>query len=329
MPWLAAVATVGGALIGSSQAERQQAQANAARQQALEQFQNINLPNIEQQQLNLQDYINAGTMTPEMEQLIGMGPTAMEGISLDPQARAMQLQALEQMSGLASGQVQPGDIAGFEMAKREAGAYDQAKQGQILQEMQQRGQGGSGAELLARLKSTQTSADRLQQAGLEQAKQMQAARIAALQNQSNMASSLRSQDYGQETDLARARDTIAQFNAQNAQNVNTRNTGARNTAQLTNLQNQQNTSNMNVESRNKQQVANKGLLQQQYNNQLNLAAAKAGQYGGQAASQDQQAGQTAGMWAGIGQGVGTAISAYGNKQDNNYQYDANGNKKPS
>lgn len=314
MPWLAAAATVGGALIGGSQAQAQRDAANNARNAALEQYANINLPSLEAQQLNLQDYQNAGTMTPEMEQLMQMGPTSMEGISLDPQTRAMQMQALEQMSGMASGQIQPGDVAGFEIAKRDAAAYDQAKQGQILQEMQQRGQGGSGAELLARLKSTQSSADRLNQADLEQAKQMQQARIAALQSQSNMASGIRSQDYGQESDLARARDAINQFNVQNSQNVEGRNTTNKNSAQQMNLQNSQNTANMNVENKNKQQIANKGLLQQQYNNQLNLANAKAGQYGQQANSQDQQAGQTAGMWAGIGQGVGTAINAYTNKK---------------
>lgn len=315
MPWLAAAATVGGALIGGQQAQQQRDAALAARSAALEQYANLQLPSIEAQQLNLQDYQNAGTMTPEMEQLMQMGPTAMEGISLDPQTRAMQMQALEQMSGMSSGQVQPGDIAGFEIARRDAAAYDQAKQGQILQEMQQRGQGGSGAELLARLKSTQSSADRLNQADLEQAKQMQQARIAALQSQSNMASGIRNQDYGQESDLARARDAINQFNVQNSQNVAGRNTSSANNAQQMNLQNRQNTANMNTETQNKQQIANKGLLQQQYNNQLNLANAKAGQYGNQANSQDTQAGQTAGMWAGIGQGVGTAFSAYGNNKN--------------
>lgn len=314
MPWLAAAATVGGALIGANQASKDRDAANAARQAALEQYANIQLPSIGAQELNLQDFQNAGTMTPEMEQLIQMGPTAMEGISLDPQTRAMQMQALEQMSGLASGKIQPGDVAGFEMAKRDAAAQDQAKQGQILQEMQQRGQGGSGAELLARLKSAQSSADRLNQADLEQAKQMQQARMAALQNQSNMAAGLRSQDYGQQSDLAKARDTIAQFNAQNAQNVAGKNTSLKNNAQQMNLQNAQNLANINTETQNKQQIANKGLLQQQYNNQLNLAGAKAGQYNNQATSRDTQAGQTAGMWAGIGQGVGSAFGAYNNSK---------------
>lgn len=307
MPWLAAAAAVGSSLIGAEQARQAQSSADDARGDALKQFSNIKPPTIEEQQLLMQQYVNTGIMSPELEALVGQGGTAMEGISLDPQTRAAQMQALEQMSGMASGQIQSGDLAAFELAKREAASYDQAKQNQIMQEMQQRGQGGSGAELLARLKSAQSGADRLNQADMEQAKAMQAARMQALQAQSNMASGIRSQDYGQQSDLARAKDTISQFNAQNAQNVNARNTSTRNQAQQLNLTNAQNISNMNTGLSNEQQAANKRLLQSQFDNQLRLAGAKAGQNMQNANAETQQGAQQAGMWAGIGQGIGSII----------------------
>lgn len=306
-------ASIIGGLIGADQAGDDRDAANNARNAALAQYANLTIPDIEAQKLALEQYVNAGVLSPELEQLIQMGPTAMEGISLDPMARQKQLEALEMVSGLAEGRVQPGDIAGFELAKREASGYDQAKQGQILQEMQQRGQGGSGAELLARLKSSQSSADRLQQADLEQARKMQEARMQALSNQANMAGNLRSQDYGEQSNLAKAQDMIAQFNAQNSQNVNSRNTGARNDAQRMNLQNAQQIGNMNVDSRNKEQQYNKGLIQTQFGNQMDLASGRAAQLSGVANSRDTQAGQTAGMWGGIGQGVGQAAAAYFNK----------------
>jgi len=62
------------------------------------------------------------------------------------------------------------------------------------------------------------------------------------------------------------------------------------------------------------QANNKGLLQTQFQNQMNLAGAKANVLSGNANVADQRAGQTAGMWAGIGQGVGTGIAAF-NKKD--------------
>ena len=327
LPVLSIAAPIIGGIIGADQAGKSRDAANAARAQALAQYANISTPDVDAQKLMLQDYINTGVMNPQLESIVGLGPSAMQGIALNPEMRQKQMDALEQMSGLAQGKVSSGDIAGFELAKRDAAGYDQAKQNQILQEMQQRGQGGSGAELLARLKSTQSGADRLQQADLEQAKRMQDARQQALMQQSNMAGNLRTQDYGEQSNLAKAQDMIAQFNAQNSQNVNNRNTNTSNDAQRLNLQNAQNNSNMNTELHNKQQINNKGLLQQQFNNQMQLAGGKAGQYGNQAAANDTQAGQTAGMWSSIGQGVGTAASAYGNKNDPNYSYDINGNKK--
>jgi hypothetical protein len=317
MPWLAAVAAVGGSLMGANQAQKDRDAANDARKQALAQFSGMEAPDIEKMLLNLQQYESAGSYNPEMEQLVNLGPTAMEGISLDPQTRAAQMDALQKMSGYASGQLQEGDLAAFELAKRDAAGQDQAKQNQILQEMQQRGQAGSGAELLARLKSSQSSADRLNQAGLEQAKQIQNARMAALQNQSTMANQLHSQDYGEQSNLAKAKDLISQFNTQNAQSLNTRNTGSLNNAQQTNLSNLQNIRNLNTQTANNQQISNKGLVQKDFDNKINLGAARSGQYNNVANSKDSQAGQTAGMWAGVGQGIGNMVSAYNNKPKTN------------
>lgn len=303
-----------GGLIGADQANKNRDAANKAREQALAQFANIELPDIEKQKLLLEEYQLTGQMSPELEAMINLGPSAMEQVSIDPRLRSEQMKALESISGLAQGNITPADLAGFEMARRNSAAEAQAKEGQILQNMQQRGQGGSGAELMARLQANQSGADRLQQAQLEEAKAMQNARMAALSQQANMAGQLRSQDYGEQSNLAKARDLINQFNTQNAQNVQQRNVGSKNQAQLTNLQNQQNIANMNADLRNKQQISNKGLLQQNFGNQMQLAGAKAGLYGQNAQQQDQQAAQTAGMWAGIGQGVGTGISAFADKK---------------
>ncbi len=317
MPWLAAAALaapiITGAM-GQNEASKNRTLSENARKEALAQFANIELPSIEKQQLLLDEYQLTGQMTPELEMLIQQNPTAMENIAIDPRLRAEQMSALEQMSGLAEGKMNPADAAAFELARRQSAAEAQAKEGQILQNMQQRGQGGSGAELMARLQANQSGADRLQQAELEQAKAMQQARMAALTQQANMSGQLRSQDYGEQSNLAKAKDLINQFNTQNAQGVQQRNVGSKNNAQLTNLQNQQNTANMNTDLKNKQQISNKGLLQQQFGNQLQLANAKAGQYQNESQAQAQQAAQTAGMWAGAGQGIATGLAGFANKK---------------
>lgn len=316
----AIAAPIIGGVIGSGQAQDSADAANNARKEALAQFANIALPDIEKQRLNLEQYTNLGTYNPELEALVNAQNTNLENVSLDPRLRNEQMRALESMSGIAESGMTPQDAAAFELARRNAAAEGEAKQQQILQNMQARGQGGSGAELMARLQSNQSGADRLQQAQLEEAAKKQQARMQALTQQANMAGSIRSQDYGQQTDLARAQDAINQFNTANSQSVNARNTSTKNQGQLNNLTRAQELANMNVNTRNQQQTSNKGLEQQQFQNQLSKAAGSSGQYAGMASANDKQAQNTAGMWGTIGQGVGTGIATL---------YGANNNKKPT
>lgn len=310
---IGAAAPVVGGIIGGNQANKERNAANAARAAALAQFSGISLPDIEAMKLNPEMFASAGTLTPEMIQLITQGDTALQDVSIDPRLRQSQMAALDQISGIASTGMSEGDNAAFELARRNSAAEAQAKQGQILQNMAQRGQSGSGAELAASLANAQGSADRQQAAQLEEAKARQQARMAALSQQANMASSVRGADYSEQSNLANARDAISRFNAQNSQNVGMQNTGAKNSAQASNLQNDQNIRNQNTTASNMAQANNKGLYQTQFQNQMNLAGAKANALTGNANAADQRAGQTAGMWAGIGQGVGTAINAYANK----------------
>lgn len=310
----AIAAPVVGGLIGAGQAGADRDAANAARAQALAQYAGISVPDAQQMMLNLQQYQSQGQLDPALEQIMNLGPSAMEGISSDPRLRQEQMKALEGFSGLASGNPTSADMAGFELARQNSAAEMQAKNNQVLQEMQQRGQAGSGAELLAKLKNNQSGAQMLQNAQLEQAKAMQQARLQALQQQANIAGSVRQQDYGEDSNLAKAKDAIAQFNAQNSQAVGARNTAAQNTAQQGNLANNQQIANLNTQTMNNQQIANKGQAQNTFNNQITLASGKAGQLNNQANAASQQAGQTAGMWAGIGQGVGTGLSALLNKK---------------
>lgn len=308
----AIAAPIIGGIMGGQQADKDRNAANQARQQALAQFAGLSVPEIEQMKLNLEQYQSQGVLTPELEQLVQQGNTAMGDISSDPRLRQEQMKSLDALSMLAGGNMTPADQAAFQLARNQAAGEMQAKNNQVLQEMQQRGQAGSGAELLAKLKNNQSGAQMLQQAQLEEAKAMQQARQQAIAQLANVSGNIRGQDYDEAANLARAKDSIAQFNAQNAQSVGSRNTAIKNQAQLGNLTNAQQLANMNTENMNKQQIANKGLIQQRFGNEMDLASAKAGQYGNQASAADRQAGQTAAMWSGIGQGAGTAFGALAN-----------------
>ncbi len=301
---------IAGSLYGQEQAKGDKDAARRAREAALAQFAGIEIPDVEKQKLALEGYdvdALAAKYAPELETALALGPTSLEQVSVDPRLRQNQMAALEQVGQIASTGLSDADRANLELIRRQAAGEAQAKQDQILQNMQARGQGGSGAELIAKLQAGQSAADRMNQQALEQAKIMQQARMQALSNQSSMAGNIRSQEYGEQSDLARARDVINQFNVQNQQNVGSRNVASKNREaealrQLTMA---------NIDTRNKQQVANKNLMQQQYQNQMDLAAARAGQQRQAAAGYQQDAASTAGMWAGIGQGLGGAAGAIG------------------
>lgn len=303
-----------GGLMGQDAASADRAAARRAYEQALAQYSGINLPSIADQSLSLEDFQNAGTLSPEMLQAIALGQTELAGVSTDPRLAGSQMSALEQITNMASGKMSPGEEAGFTLARNNAASEMQAKNQQLLQEMQQRGQAGSGMELMSRLKANQSGAQMLQNAQLEEAKAMQQARQQALAQQANLSSSIRNQDYSEASNLANAKDAIARYNAQNSQNVAATNVGARNTAQQSNLTNAQNIANMNTQTGNQQQMHNKGLIQQNFGNQMQLAGAKANALTGNATQLNQSAAQTAGQYAGIGQGVGTIFAGLNNKK---------------
>lgn len=313
----AIAAPIIGGLMGQEAAKGQQKSQERMYKEMLARMAGIDLPSVEDQKLNLLLQQSQGTYTPELEAALALGPSAMEQVAIDPRLRQQQMAALEQYAQVAQSGATPADEAMMEMVRRNAASEAQAKQGQILQEMQARGQGGSGAELIAKLQANESGADRLQQAQLQEAVAKQNARMAALAQQANLASGVRSQDYGQQTDLAKSRDVISQFNLQNQQNVGQRNVGSKNLAQQQNLQNAQAIANQNVALQNQQQMHNKGLLQQQFQNQITKATGQnqAGQnlasmYGNMAAN-------TAGGMATIGQGVGSGFQtiATQNRQD--------------
>ena len=304
-----AIGSIIGGIIGDDKAKGQSRAAERRLQEALEEFRRIKTPNIEEQKLDLENYQYLADLMPMLEGVETLGPSGYEQISVDPRLKAEQMSALEKLSGLSESGLTPADIAALEQVRRGAASEAEAKQGQILQEMQQRGQGGSGAELIARLKAAQSGADRQSAEGLEIAKMAQQRALEALSQSANLAGSLRGQEYNEQSDLAKARDIVNRFNTENRQSVQQRNVGTQNQAQQFNLQNRQNMANQNVGLRNQQQQYNKELLQQQFQNQLQRAQGISGQLGNLATVNQQNAGRIAQQYAAIGQGIDQGLAS--------------------
>lgn len=168
-------------------------------------------------------------LTAEQEALATLGPSAYEGLSVDPAGRNAQLGALQRMEAIAAaGGLDPQARAMLAQVQAANATQERAARGAILDTFSRRGAGGSGNALLASLTAQQGAAQRGGMEGLQAAGMGAARQYQALADAGALGGSIRGADYQQAADKASAMDRVAQYNAANRQAVNQRNTGARN-----------------------------------------------------------------------------------------------------
>lgn len=240
-------------------------------------FNGINLPSIPEMQIQLQQLVEQGVMTPEAAQAALLERSAMEDVVTDPAMKQAQLDALSQLQT----QVDGGGLDAQSKARiaQTTSEINNAQRGQreaILAEARARGQGGSGMELASQLMNNQASSSRASQEALAIAAEAEKRKAEALQQLMAGQTSLRGQDFDEQAAKAKAKDVINQFNAQNQQQVNLTNTASRNNAQQLNLQNKQDVANKNVGISQQQEMYNKGLQQVDFDNKIKKASGQAG-----------------------------------------------------
>lgn len=313
------VAALGSGVIGSVEAGQDRDAANAARQAAVQQWLSVNVPDPKQQEIELQNYQVTGQLSPQMEQAFQQSQTALNNVSLDPASRAAEVAALTKMQGLASnGGLDAQAEQQTQQAINQTNANEKGQRGAIIQNAMARGMGqGGGAMLEAQLEASQGDANQAAASGQSAAAAAQMRALQALAESSQMGATLNSQDYAQAAAKAQAADAINRFNTQNSQNVQNANVTNANAAQAANLANAQSVANANTGVANQQEAYNKGLVQQQFNNEATKAAGASGQYAGVAAQDNANATNTANMWSGIGQSLAKgagAIAQYSNNK---------------
>lgn len=279
-----------------------------ALQNALNQLAGVNVPGIQQQMVDLQQLQDQGQISPQLEQQIQQQSSQMNGISTDPRLKQAQMQALAQMQQIGNTGLNATDRQALMQARLGTDQAAQANQASIMQNMAMRGQAGSGNELAARLAASQAGTNSASNQGLDVASQAQARALQAMSQAGSMAGNIRNQDFGQQADVARAQDAINAFNTQQRIANQQRNVGAQNQAQYYNLGEKQRVSDSNAGIANQQELHNKGLYQQQYQDQLSKAGAMAGQYNTQAGQDYKNAQNTSNMWSNIGQGAGKGFA---------------------
>lgn len=272
--------------------------AQALEARAVQELEKLNIPDIEKQKILLQLPQLVGLMQAET-----LDESAFESLDIDPTLRENIMGAIASEQEYADKGITEEDRARMDVLMRQAQADEQARQESIMQSMAERGAGGAGSELAARLSSNQAQADRAQQEAMQLAAQASQNRRQATQNVANMSSQLDAQDFQRQASKASAADEIARFNAMNRQNV-----AAQNLAQ------QQNIADQSTALQNQQQMYNKGLYQQQFQNEMAKATGITNQLQNQASGFYNQANQQAqaaqAQAAGNRQLLGSGISAF-------------------
>lgn len=251
-------------------------ESEAALNDARRRFEDIKMPTLDEMKVKLSQAVNAGQMTPEEADTFLLEASAQEQVSTDPRLRQAQMNALSQLEGVAAGGLTVGDRGDLQRIQGEMAAAEKGQRDAILQNAQARGVAGSGMELASQMMAQQQGANRASQQGFDVAKQAQARALEAMLQSGNLGGSIRSQDFGEQSKLAEARDAIAKFNTQNKQAVNMANVDARNAAQLRNVNTAQDIANRNQDTKNQQALYNAGNVKDRFTQQLQKATGQAG-----------------------------------------------------
>lgn len=301
-----------GALVGGAAGYMMGAddESNKTYEDLLARIKGIPLPVLKESNPEL--YKQVVSLNPELETMVAQGPSAMQGISLDPKLRAAQMNALNKFQDIGNA---GGRDAQFqsEAAKLQNDINQnlQGNTGAIQQNMATRGMSGGMSEMVQRQLAAQQGANRQSQMGLDLNAQAQQRALAALSSGAQLGGQMSAQDFSQQAAQAAAADRIAQFNTQNTNSMLQNNVGIKNTAQAANANNTQNIANQNTGVRNTAAEANRNLAQQNYENMLSRETGVQRAGGSMAQNQSGQANQQ-------NQFVGNAITA-GSKAYGDYQ----------
>lgn len=260
-PWGAAIGGAAGFLMGKDD------KSSDYYEQMLKEAQGIPLPVLKEMHPEL--YKEIVSMNPELETAVTLGPSASEGITLDPQHAQAQQAALQSLMDITAND---GRDARFQAdAQRLQNDVNQNLQGNsqaIQQNMAMRGMSGGMSEMVNRQMNAQQGANRQAQMEMDLNAQAQERALNALMNQGQLAGSMQQNDFNRQNAIAGQKDSISRFNAQNQQQVMSNNVGYKNNAQQWNAQNKQGIANQNVDLNNQAQQHNNNLGQQQYENEL-------------------------------------------------------------
>lgn len=288
-------------------------QAEQALNDALAAYTSIQAPTQAQLSLpELQNYVNAGLMTPAEAQAYLQNSNAFATENIPQTGTGAMQEALGQLSSIADA----GPNGTPEQQAQMANTIEQmnnavsGQRGAIEQSMEAK---GTPTALIQAALAEQNQGQDAQQAYLNainsQAAAYQAA-VQALSEKANVGGALQGQLNTQANTVANAQNAMEQFNAANQQNAAEANAARTQAANAYNTQNAQNVSNQNVGTKNARTAYNTSQAQTAFDDAMARAAGIAGVGSKQAENYQQMGQQAAGTAAGIFGGLANLGSGY-------------------
>ena len=313
MPWIAAIGAVGSAAIGAASSAAQRTAAQNALNTAMQQINAVGAPPDLAQQIVLQQFQQAGVLTPALEQTFQQGASQLNNYQNSQQTVQAQTQALAGLQARAAGGLTAEDRAAINQAQMQANQAIQSNRQNIIQSLQQRGQNTQGAEIAAQLSAAQAGGNQMAMQGQQTAGLASQQALAALNASGQLGGQMQAQQFSQAAQQAAAQNAINQFNTANQQAVAGQNTAAQNQAQYYNLSTQQNLANANVAQQNAEAQRELQAQQTEYQDTLQQAQAAASVALGAAPQYNAGANATSQSWNNIGTGVAGAVNALNNQ----------------
>lgn len=283
-------------------------------------FDNLRVPTIEEQKIQLQELVQQGLISPEMAQYYLANPSAFNDIEEDPELRNAQLGSLQKLTEIADNEgMTATDRAKLEALTDEFRTTERGAREAITQNMAERGISGSGAELAQKIAAGQAASENAHKAAVQAAADAEMRQLEAIKSSGELGGTIRGQDYTVASDRAAAADAIEKFNAQNKQQVGLVNTATKNAAQEKNLGEKQRVADTNTSMKNYNTERNANLIQQDFENRYKKAAGIAGTEAQAAAAAEAEKNRNMQFWGsliGAGGAVGAAaISDEDEKKD--------------
>lgn len=308
---IAGLAGIGNFLANASASDR----AKAILDKNFQDWMALKVPDPEQQKIVLQQFVNQGTLSPVLQSAIKADPSGFSKITTSVGNQIAQNKALSSLQDIGeSGGLRLQDKAALQDALIKSETQARGARDSIVSDMARRGQAGSGFEVAARIGGNQQSQDALANASLKTASDANGRALDAIMKGGELGTQYRNQDFQEQAQKANATDRINQFNTTNLRDVNAANTGLENRAQEMNLAQKQKTADQNTNVANQQEQYNKGLIQQNYDNQLKRLSGASGQAGA-LANQEQKSGALVGNAFSNTGNAGVGIASAASNQD--------------